>query len=138
MRGSKPTWLSALPPPSALISVPGKMRGRGGGFLDFFPDPPEDPVDPVVGGGGTEVGVFCDIAAATQLIAGGKSGGLELPRRVTTPLQGSSGYLLEDGDGVVVAFRHEGQDSQKYLLALSYRVAFHSFSSQWEKCLNIL
>ena len=74
MRGSKPTWLSALPPPSALISVPGRMRGKGGGFLDFFPDPPEDPVDPAVGGGGTEVGVFCDIAAATQLIAGGKSG----------------------------------------------------------------
>ena len=78
MRGSKPTWLRALPPPSALISVPGRMRGRGGGFLDFFPDPPEDPVDPAVGGGGTEVGVFCDIAAATQLIAAGKSGSVEL------------------------------------------------------------
>ena len=75
MRGSKPTWLSALPPPSALISVPGSISGRGGGFLDFFPDPPEDPVDPVVGGGGTEVGVFCDIAAATLAVfAGGESG----------------------------------------------------------------
>ena len=71
MRGSNPTWLSALPPPSALISVPGRIRGRGGGFLDFFPDPPEDPVDPVVGGGGTEVGVFCDIAAATLAVFAG-------------------------------------------------------------------
>ena len=85
MRGSKPTWLSALPPPSALISVPGRMRGRGGGFLDFFPDPPEDPVDPVVGGGGTEVGVFCDIAAATQLIAGGKSWSVNPPSRSPVP-----------------------------------------------------
>ena len=65
IRGSNPTWFSPLPPPSALRSAPGRMRGSGGGFLDFFPDPPEDPVDPVGGGGGgTEVGVCCDMAEA--------------------------------------------------------------------------
>ena len=65
MRGSNPTWLSPLPPPSGVPSVPGRMSGSGGGFLDFFPEPPVEPADPGVGGGGTEVGVCCDILPAT-------------------------------------------------------------------------
>ena len=99
MRGSKPTWLSPLPPPSGLISVPGRIRGSGGGFLDFFPEPPEDPVDPEAGGGGTEVGVCCDIAETTLVtVVGNKRGNVNLLEESTR-----LGYVLEDSDGIAVS-----------------------------------
>ena len=67
--------------------------------MDFFPEPPEDPVDPEVGGGGTEVGVCCDIAETT-LDHRRRRRGREC--QAPSDRRGSIAYVLEDGDGIVV------------------------------------